>query len=493
MSLIQRSIRSISWTIVAKLSTMAVGFTRAVLLARLLPVDVFGTYALANSVIAITLVAPNFGMIGAFLHRSPETENENQAASVHFTLVCIFTMIWAAILLILTLAFTRGQTGSAILVLTLTTACTQLTQTPRVILVRRVAHRRLAIIQVFNVVLTSLTAIFLALKGITLWALLATDIVTLFISILGFYVVRPVWFPRFRWDSKTVRYFLSFGSRNFTGIVLLQVLNRIDKLWIGLYLGKTPLGFYSRANKFATYPNTLISNSIIPVIGGTFAELKSDPWRLSRAFYFTCSWLVRTGFFLAGSFALIAPELIRLVLGDKWIPMIDTFRLLLIYALFDPIKLILTNLFVAVGKPELMVKVRLIQLVVMGIGIFLLGFSMGIIGVALAMNIMQAVGIVMMLKEARAFVDFSPARMFSIPTLALGAGLVSGYGVTAFSLLSDGSDLQTGLIKLTVFTIVCIGVLFFFERRQFSEAISVVSGNMLHRTSAKGSQMEMAP
>ena len=65
---------------------------------------------------------------------------------------------------------------------------------------------------------------------------------------------------------------------------------------------------------------------------------------------------------MAGLLALIAPEFIYLVIGRQWLPMLDAFRLMLLFTLLDPIRGTLANLFIAVGKPEKVLWARLAQL-----------------------------------------------------------------------------------------------------------------------------------
>ena len=481
MSIAQRSIRSVSWLGLASISSIVVGVVRSILLARWLPVHIFGTYALATAVVSLTVVIPNFGLVGAFLHRSPETEDMNIAAAVHFTLELIFIIIWAVLLSSGVLIYGHGQTGVAILLLTFTTAGIQLTQTPRAILIRRVVQRRLALIQIINAILTTIAALYLASIGITLWALLATDIISLFVLISGLYVWRPVWRPRFLWVPHVVRYFLRFGSRNFASIFLLQILNQIDKLWIGIYLGETPLGLYSKATRFAIYPNIVLSSSITSVVAGTYAELKEKQKELSQAFFRTNALLVRSGLFLSGIFILIAPEFIHLALGEKWMPMLNAFRLMLIFALLDPIKLTVANLFVAVGKPEHTLWARFIQLIVMLLGISLLGPGLGITGVALSMNIMLAVGIFILLWQARTYVSFSAIRLFASPGIAFLMGI----------LLANAANHLPGIIgsywlicfaKSIIFISVYGTILFISERRQIFETVRFLGNSLFNQS-----------
>jgi len=304
------------------------GFVRSWLLARWLPVEVFGVYGLAQSVLALSGMLADFGLGGAFLHRAPETEDEEQAAAVHFTLTLFFTLVWAALMVGGAFVFTRGETRTALLVLTATASGVHLTNTPYMILIRRVMHRRLALLSMSSAILITLVGVGLAWQGATLWALLATSMVGLSLRIAILYMWQPVWRPRLAWSSSVVRYFLRFGSRNVSADVLLRALDRIDDLWTGIYLGETPLGLYSRAYTFATYPRGVLATPVNLVAGGAYAELKEDRARLSRAFVRINALLLRSGFFLAGLIALVAPEFIRLMLGTKWLPMLAAFRLI---------------------------------------------------------------------------------------------------------------------------------------------------------------------
>jgi O-antigen/teichoic acid export membrane protein len=259
---------------------------------------------------------------------------------------------------------------------------------------------------------------------------------------------------------------------------LLRVQNQVDDLWTGLYLGKVRLGYYSRAYTFATYPRQLLASPINAIAGGTYAELKGDRRRLSQAFFRANAFLVRSGFLIAGGLALIAPEFIRLFLGVKWLPMLQAFRLMLVFTLLDPIKVTIADLFTAVGRPNLVVRARLIQLAVLSAGLLLLGQPLGISGVALAVDLMLIVGIAILLLQSRTYVDISVRDLFAVPGFALALGLGLGYGVVSL-LGANISDWWTGLAKIVVFSITYGFVLLVLERRQIAEMLALVSTHLL--------------
>lgn len=488
MSLAQRSIISVSWNIFANVIALVVLFFRSVLLARLLPVDVFGIYAFASSLVTLTGIIPSFGMGGAFLHRAPETSNESETANVHFTLKLIFTCLWAGLLLIVTVTFTEGDIRTTLFLLIITRTGLELTQTPELIFYRRVDHRRLAIIRTVNAIATTIVAVGLAIWGVTLWAILATDIVQTVITMTLLFFWKPVWYPRLAWSTPLVRYFLNFGRRNLVASILVTALDRIDDLWTGSFLGQTPLGYYSRAYTFATYPRQVVALPFNLVTGGTYAELKEKRLALSKAFFLINAVLLRIGFMFAGILTLVAPEFIRLLIGVQWLPMLDVFRLMLVFTLLDPINVTVVNLFIAVGRPELVVRIRLIQLIVLVGGLFLLGPLWGITGVALAVNTMLITGIVMLLSKAKTYVDFSIIKLFFSPAVALTLSLLITYGTIGI-LDQNYSDWLTGFIKLVEFTVVYVGTLLIMEKNQMWAVINLLTNQFDLRSFAGFSKL----
>ncbi|MEA3337468.1 MAG: oligosaccharide flippase family protein [Chloroflexota bacterium] len=472
-SLSKRSITSASWNIGASIITVAVLFVRSILLARMLPVDTFGVYAGASAIVGLTVILPNFGMGGAFLHRAPETENEDRAAAVHFSLKLVFLLVWAVLLGAAAWVFAENPLRTAILVLLIATFGMQLAETPRLILTRRVVHRRLALLQVLRALATTMVAIALAFRGADLWALLATDLTAMLLTLLVLYVWRPVWRPHLAWFSGVVDYYLRFGSRNFVAVALMKALDKIDDLWTGFYLGATALGFYSRAYTFAIYPRRFLAMPINLVAGGTYAELKNDRHRLSQAFFRTNAFLVRTGFLLAGLLLLVAPEFILLLLGEKWLPMLDAFRLMLVFTLLDPIKTTVGDVFIAVGRPEVLVRARTAQLVILLIGLFTLGATFGISGVALAVDAMLIAGMAILFWQARSHVDFSLRRMFAIPSLALVLGIAATFAVLS-GLGIDNANWYTAILKTTAFSTTYLGILLLLERAQVLEMLAML-------------------
>ena len=101
MNLTQRGVTSFSWNFTANLVRIPVGFIQAVVLARLLSVEYFGIYAGAVAFVQLSNVIFEFGTNKAFVHHSPETNDENKALKNLLSLKILSNTIWATIIIII--------------------------------------------------------------------------------------------------------------------------------------------------------------------------------------------------------------------------------------------------------------------------------------------------------------------------------------------------------------------------------------------------------
>lgn len=423
-----RTVTSLAWNVVASPLRMAVMFVRSVITAHLLGVATFGVFAMASSIVFVTSSLAR-SIDGALLNRAPETEDEQRAADVLFSMKTIVTAVWVLALCAWALLGARPALRGAVLTLTGVTAVSIFLDTPRAVLARRVVHRRLVMADLAELTITSLVTVGLALAGAEIWALVGAEIVGVAVSAAFLVGWRPAWRPHWRLDRDVVRYYLRFGSRTAPARVLFMATERIDDLWTGAYLGDYSLGIYSRAYRFATYPRNFVVAPITSVIGGTYAELKHDRQRLNAVFRLSNSVLLTAGLAFGGALVLAAPEMVRLVLGVKWLPMVRPFQLMCIFALVDPIRIGLANMLGSLGDPGSVLRAYTLQFAVLAVGLLLLGPPFGISGVTLAVDGMVVLGTAYLYRRARRHVDVPISRLVAPPLFAAAVGTAATLAV----------------------------------------------------------------
>jgi O-antigen/teichoic acid export membrane protein len=430
VGLARRTAAALAWNVGASPLQMAVVFGRSVLLARLLPVAIFGTFTFATSIVFVSSLLAGFGMGYAYLNRVAETQDETVAADVFFTLKLGATACWAAVLGVGAMLLADGDLRVMLLGLTFTQSGTLLVDTPRLVLTRRVQHRRLVVVDTLALVAASAVAVTLAWRGQTVWVFLGSELTVLAVTAGSLLMWRPVWRPHLRWDRDIAAYYLRFARASLPTSLLMRGIENLDNLWTGTALGDYALGIYSRAYRFALYPRTLVALPASKVVRGTFAELKSDREGLSRALVGVNAGLVRSGALLAGALVLAAPELVRIVLGEKWLPMVLPFQLLVAFMLLDPIRLTLTDLLLGIGEQGVVLRSYVLQFVVLGVGLVALGNAFGVAGVAMAVNLMAAFATVHLSWLGRRHADFSPWVMWAPPLASMLLAVTATVAVT---------------------------------------------------------------
>lgn len=467
-----RFFSSAKWNSVINIFLIIIKVGQSIALARLLPVEVFGIVAGAASIVLIADGFLTFGLTNAFVYRSFETEDLEHVASVHFTLQLIINIIWTAIMLSIGIIFsTFGQARfiTAYFAITLSKTALTFMSTPNAILLRFSLHKRQAIIRLIDSLFSLIVAILLAINDYHIWSLISSYIISAIVNFIFLYLWKPFWLPKLKYSVSTIKYFLRYGGKNLIGQLFTNTIDRIDELWISLFIGNQPLGYYSKAYILAGYPGSLLASSIGNITLGSFAELADNKNTLSDAFNKTISFLVRASFLIGGVLVLVAPELILIFLGQKWLPMLSTFRIMLPYALLDPILITIFYLFNAVGKPEKIIKIRAIQLGSMVFNIFIFGSLFGIEGVAISVDMMMLVGFIFVFLYLREHVDFSIKSLLLAPSIALIMSLCISYFFGG--LIINFHMLVSALIKSLIYFAIYVFCLFLFDRENLEKLL----------------------
>ena len=234
MSLAKRSIESSIYNVGSHGFQVVILFVRSVLLARLLSPEIFGIYAFAQAIIIITRTLPTFGLGSAYIHHSPESEHPD-ASGVYLTLISSFTLLWAVVVASGATLFVDPERRLVLWILIIISFASQFVAPAQAILAKQVLFQRPAILSGFSAIITTLVALLLASRGYGIWSLLSVDIINVIIFVAGYYIIKPVWKPRFAWSQPIARYFLSFGGRVMQAGILVQLLDRIDDLWVGTF------------------------------------------------------------------------------------------------------------------------------------------------------------------------------------------------------------------------------------------------------------------
>jgi O-antigen/teichoic acid export membrane protein len=260
------------------------------------------------------------------------------------------------------------------------------------LILREMRFVTLAKIEVLSLAISSAAGVVMALLGWRYWALVSMTVVGSIVGAAGAWLANP-WVPGLPRRKCGVRSMLHFGwMATCNNFVLFLAWNSHNVL-LGRFWGADAVGLYGRAYQLATLPVHQLNGAITSVAFPALSRIQDDPERLARSFLRGFSLLASLTIPIAISCALFAEEIVRVVLGAKWMEAAPIFSLLaptvFVFAVANP----LSWLVISTGQIGRALSIAAATTPVVIVGI-VLGLSHGLRGVALGYSVAMALLII---------------------------------------------------------------------------------------------------
>jgi O-antigen/teichoic acid export membrane protein len=240
-------------------------------------------------------------------------------------------------------------------------------------------------IDVLSLTVSSATGIVMALLGCRYWSLVGMAIASSIVGAAAL-LLAVSWVPGPPRLRCGIRSMLHFGGLATCNSFVVYLAWNAEKLLLGRFWGADALGVYGRAFQLVTLPVQQLNTSITGVAFPALSRIQHDAKRLARSFLRGFSLLISATIPITITCALFAEEIVRIVLGAKWMAAAPIFRLLapvaVVFAVANPF----SWLVMSVGRigRALSISASTTPLVIVGI---VLGLSHGPKGVALGYSL----------------------------------------------------------------------------------------------------------
>ena len=198
---------------------------------------------------------------------------------------------------------------------------------PTAILQRDFAYKILAVRYLVGIVLGGIVGVGMAFMGYGVWSLVAQELVYRTSSTISLWAQLP-WRPQLRFSTVRFRELFAFES-SVIGVRSFFALNRrAYDLLVANVFGTATLGIYGFGYRLTNIIEDLISSSTSTVALSSFSRIQNDKERTKRNFYMVTQLTLLFTIPAFTGMAVIAPELIPYVFGEKWlatIPIVQIF------------------------------------------------------------------------------------------------------------------------------------------------------------------------
>ena len=368
-----KTIKALLWSFIDKFGQQIVYLVAGVILARILSQADYGLTGMLAIFIALSNVLLDSGFGSALVKNQDATQDDINA--IFYFNVFVSVILYAALYLCAPLIarfYEEPQLIALSRILFLTILFNAFNLIQSTLLTKSLQFHQLAKINFSALALSSAVAVGMALKGYGVWALVGqTVLLSLFKSLLlwGF----NSWRPSFGFKLEPLKEAFSFSSKMLLSGIINVVFNNIYSVIIGKCFNKIELGYYQQASKFNDIPTTLISNTFRTVALPVFSNVNSDHERLRRVMQKTNKSIAFILFPVIFGLLVISRPLLIGLIGEKWLPSVTLFRILLLSGFFSVFSYIFNELLVAKGKSRTFLRVemaRKVFLIVAVIGTF---------------------------------------------------------------------------------------------------------------------------
>lgn len=443
-------IRIISTSVSAVLTMIS-----TIVLARLLTPAEFGLFAMVMAITEFARQIMELGLGTATVQRETITHEEVSTLFwINLSIGIILAMSVAGISPLVSSFYQDSRLLPVCMAMSIFFLFGGITVQHRSLLERQMHFGYLAIIYVVSNLLGICIAVGLAIYGFGVWSLVCRELVSAGSCAAGMWIFCN-WTPSIPKLNKSVIANLCFGV-NISSVSIIQYFTQnFDRVLIGRFYGAAPLGFYSKAMQLAMLPIEHIRMTILGVGISPLSTLQNQAERYCRY----CSRLLSILSFLYMPLVVLiviqSADLIRLILGERWIGAAPYLRILAMAGFTKPIMSICQMVMISCGKTSRYLRWGIIC----GIGTilsYIIGIHWNVIGVAYAYTFISYTLLGWSLWYC--FRETPVNFLIIIKTLFLPVTSSLGAGIILISLLPLLSDMNI-FVKI-IFSIIIIAVVY---------------------------------
>jgi O-antigen/teichoic acid export membrane protein len=362
-------VRSVAWAAAAKWSAQIATWASTIVVARLLSASDYGVMGMAAVFMGVVAMLSEMG-VGASVLILRELTDEQiaqlNALAVYMGLgaFCV-TLLAAAPLGVF---FRNPELPNVLRVLGLTFVIGSLRSVPLAMLQRELRFKRLAMIEAVANLAAAVTAIALAILGFGYWALALSQMAMMVASALLLLRSRPHRFALPRWRS--ISRALTFSNRVVGGRIGWYIYSNSDFFVAGRVLGTAALGVYSFGWSLTSVALDKVAALVNSVTPAFFSAMQRDAAAQRRTLLGVTEVIALLVFPATIGAALVAPDLVPVVFGEKWLGAVPVIQLLAIYGVLRTLRPVQNNILINIGEERFLMWTSIVSALVFPVAFF---------------------------------------------------------------------------------------------------------------------------
>lgn len=324
----QKAVKGLSSQTIVTIVLGVVEIISFSIMSRLLSEQDFGYYAAIVAVSTIFSSLSSNGIGAAIVQRKQLNQQYiDNAFSLSLLigvivsgLLCIFSGVLAKIVADETMQIPLMLYSSTLLLNCIISVNMALMQ-------RELRFIRMGLVNLVSLILTTIVAVVLALRGLGYYAILTKAILGSVITVVLSYFLAHAKY-RIKFDINVMKQIFGFSGWLMASSLFRNFANQIDRLLMSSLFSVATLGIYSRPKEFVSNItdkfNSIFDTTLFPIL----SSIQDEEARIKQSYKVTLYFLNFMGMFLSMMLFCNSELVIRLFFGEEWLHINTLFQVI---------------------------------------------------------------------------------------------------------------------------------------------------------------------
>lgn len=396
------------WKTTEQYGLLFVQFILQIFLARILEPEDYGIIAVVNVFISLSNVFIQNGFAIAIVQK--KKIDDYDLSSIFWTSELIGLLLYVILYLsapYLASFYNLPILTSLIRVMSLVLFLSGYTSIQNALIRRGMYFKDSCFINTLAISISGVCGILAAIYDLGVWSLAVQQILFAFLTLLlSFFILR--WKPMIYFEASRVKKMIDFGGKVLLTSLIDELFVNYRNLLIGKFYTSADLSFYNKGQSFPGLIlrsiNGALSTVLLPVMAKV-QDNKNDVTNILKTSTLCSTFII---FPILTILFVSSPNIIELLLTDKWLPAVIYLRIFCFYYATWPISTLNMQTLYAVGRPDMVFKLEVIRKV-LDLLVILLTLNVGVVAIA---------------------VGSAAVSMFALIIYLIPCGRITGYFIT---------------------------------------------------------------
>lgn len=363
-SLKQQTVKGTIWSLVESFSVQTFMFVVVIFMARVLTPADYGLVGMITIFIAVSQSLVDSGFSQALIRKQDRSQTDNSTV-FYFNIavgVALYLVLYFCAPLIARF-YNQPPLVKVTRLLSLMLIINSFVVVQRALLYVRVDFKTIAKASFISAVAAGAVSLGMAYTGYGYWAIVACQLTS---SIMNMVLLTlfAKWRPSWVFSKKSFVELFSFGSKLAASGIINTLYKNLYLLVIGKFFKAADLGYYTRAQHFAEYPSSNVTNVLQRVTYPILCRIQDNIERLQSAYRRIIRISAYVVFPMMVVLAALAKPLVLLILKQQWLFSAELLSILCFAMMWFPIHAINLNLLQVRGRSDLFLKLEIIKKII---------------------------------------------------------------------------------------------------------------------------------